>query len=310
MPTVSATSIRVDQGPTGDNSLPLAEGNRVLESIARQESLGALLAFSDLHEQIRQYQLKAGAGPDSDLSHTERFFLDEVLQLVCSRALALTGADAVMVALSQAPDANPPLVCRASAGQMPVPRGIRLNPGSEFLQACLAAGTTLRCDDSRTDPRLEFDLAQAMEAQSTVLVPLRGRGQRVGVLQAFAKAAWTFTDDDVRCLELVAEMILAALRPEDEDRRFLWLAEVAEQVLQGDPAVHGALDEGRSNQAEREDFPIETTLAAIVRAADAVIHPIPVGEPPVEPAAVKPWEIELPTAELDGPAFDSRSGRD
>lgn len=298
MPTVSATSIRVDQGPTGDKSLPMAEGNRVLESIARQESLGALLAFSDLHEQIRQYQLKAGAGPDSDLSHTERFFLDEVLQLVCSRALALTGADAVMVALSQAPDANPPLVCRASAGQMPVPRGIRLNPGSEFLQACLAAGTTLRCDDSRTDPRLEFDLAQAMEAQSTVLVPLRGRGQRVGVLQAFAKAAWTFTDDDVRCLELVAEMILAALRPEDEDRRFLWLAEVAEQVLQGDPAVHGALDEGRSNQAEREDFPIETTLAAIVRAADAVIHPIPVGEPPVEPAAVKPWEIELPTAEL------------
>ncbi len=62
--TVSATSIRLDhEEPPADASLPLAEGNRVLESIGRQEGLSALLAFSGLHEQIRRRHLTAGSLP-------------------------------------------------------------------------------------------------------------------------------------------------------------------------------------------------------------------------------------------------------
>jgi len=235
---MSATSIRVDgeTGP-GDVALPLAEGNRVLESITRQESLGALLAFSELHERIRR-QLTAGAANSYGLSQTESFFLDEVLQLICSRAQTLTRADAVMIALSDATaDAAGELRCRASAGSMPIPRGIRVNSASEFLLESLALGQTLRCDDARTDPKVEFDFAQAMDARSTVIVPLRGHSQVIGVMQAFASAPWSFTDDDVRCFDLFAELILAALRPEDQDRRFNWLADVADDVLRPQPVV-------------------------------------------------------------------------
>ena len=240
---MSATSIRVDgeAGRTGscpgDTSLPLAEGNRVLESITRQESLGALLAFSELHEQIRR-QLAAGATNSQGLSQTESFFLDEVLQLICSRAQSLTQADAVMIALSDAEaDSAVELKCRASAGSLPIPRGIRLQSASEFLRECLAEGRTLRCDDTSADAKAEFDFAQAMDARSTVIVPLRGRSQVIGVMQAFAGAPWSFTDDDVRCLDLFAELILAALRPEDQDRRFNWLADVADDVLRPAPRV-------------------------------------------------------------------------
>ncbi|MFZ3341514.1 MAG: N-acetylmuramoyl-L-alanine amidase [Terriglobales bacterium] len=237
--TVSATSIRLDhEGPPADAGLPLAEGNRVLASIGRQEGLSALLAFSGLHEQIRRHHLTAGSLPDRDLFQTERFFFDEVLHLICDRALALIHADAVIIAMREGSD----FACHAAAGSLPLHRDIRLNRESEFLRECLVSGGTVRCDDAQTDRRLDSDLSQTIGARATVLVPLRGYRQQVGVLQAFSVSAWSFTNEDVRCLELFAELILAALRPEDQDRRFHWLADVADDILQATPAPEPALE--------------------------------------------------------------------
>ena len=80
---------------------PVQEGNRVLESIAQREALRALLAFSDLHEQIRNRRLSPGGCSDKDLFETERFILDEVLQLICDRAQVLTQADGIVIALAE-----------------------------------------------------------------------------------------------------------------------------------------------------------------------------------------------------------------
>src|SRR5271170_7673733 len=99
---MSANPTRVDWDATmtADLGSPLQEGNRVLESIARQEALRALLAFSDLHEQIRNRRLAAGSASDRDLFETERFILDEVLQLICDRAQSITQADGIVIALA------------------------------------------------------------------------------------------------------------------------------------------------------------------------------------------------------------------
>jgi N-acetylmuramoyl-L-alanine amidase len=264
--TVSATSIRLDHEESlAEATLPLAEGNRVLESIGRQDGLSALLAFSGLHEQIRRRQLTAGSLPDRDLFQTERFFLDEVLQLICDRTQVLIQADCVMVALREGSE----FTSNAAAGSLAIPRGIHLNRQSEFLRECLVYGRTLRCDDARTDSRLDSDLSQMIGARSTVLVPLRGRGQYIGVMQAFSASAWSFTDEDVRCLELFAELILAALRPEDQDRRFHWLADVADDVLQATPAIEletEATLESASEPASRMVID-PTDIAAGVEAA-------------------------------------------
>jgi N-acetylmuramoyl-L-alanine amidase len=264
---MSATSIRVDgDAASANSSLPLAEGNRVLESIAHQDGLNALLAFSGLHERIRNHHFTADPPPERDFSQTERFFLDEVLQLICNRAQALTGADAVMVALDQGLGDGSELICRASTGQLPVPRGIRLH-ASGFLEECLATGKTLRCDDARTDPRSDRDLARILEAPATVLVPLRGRSQCLGLLQAFSTAPWSFTDDDVRCLELFAELLLAALRPEDQDRRFQWLADVADDILQVSPLPVIAPRSVAPTVAAAPAPPVETPMMAAETAA-------------------------------------------
>ena len=242
---MSANPTRVDwAGATAaDLGSPLQEGNRVLESIARQEALRALLAFSDLHEQIRKRRAVAGRASDRDLFETERFILDEVLQLITDRALAITEADGVVVALAEQSTATrskteaPEMVCRAAAGPLAVPRGVHWIGESEFLRDCLESGRILRCDDCETDARVEQDFARAIGARSTVLVPLGGRGEQIGVLQAFSTTARAFTDHDVRCFDLFSELVLSALKPEDQDRRIHWLSGVADEVLRVKPAA-------------------------------------------------------------------------
>ena len=80
-----------------------------------------------------------------------------------------------------------------------------------------------------------------MGACSTVLVPLRGQREQLGVLQAFSTTAWAFTDHDIRCFDLFAELVLSALKPEDQDRRIHWLSDVADEVLQTKPAAAAPL---------------------------------------------------------------------
>ena len=52
----------------------------------------------------------------------------------------------------------------------------------------------------------------------------------IGLLEAFSAEPYGFNDTDVVSLELLAELILAALKPEDEDR-FALSAQVAEAEL-------------------------------------------------------------------------------
>jgi N-acetylmuramoyl-L-alanine amidase len=233
----SPTRVECELPLDGDAGSPLQEGNRVLESIVRKEPFPALLAFSELHDQIRNRRNSAGGTSYGALFETERFILDEVLQLICDRAQAITQADSVVIALAEQRNEHPEsrrpeMVCRAAAGVLRVARGDRLIGESEFLQDALESGGTVRCDDGETDSRVELDFSHQLGARSSVLVPLRGRREQLGVLQAFSTTARAFTDNDERSFELFAELVLSALKPEDQDRRIHWLSDVAAEVLQ------------------------------------------------------------------------------
>jgi len=264
---MSANPTRVDwETPsTADPASSLQGGNRVLESIARQEALRALLAFSELREQIRNRRAAAGSASDRDLFETERFILTEVLQLICDRALPITQADGIVIALAanstEATETKErtTMVCRASAGALAVERGVHLAGESAFLQECLESGRILRCDDCASDRRVELDLARALGARSTVMVPLRGRREQLGVLQAFSTTELAFTDHDVRCFDLFGELVLSALRPEDQDRRIHWLSDVADEVLQARPAADTAQSPSAA-EAATDDTPVSAAV--------------------------------------------------
>jgi N-acetylmuramoyl-L-alanine amidase len=226
---MSASPTNAPQGLIGGESnpaLPVAVPSLrpATESGSNHEALQALLAFSSLHEQIRQRRAHGGSHASAaDAWEVERFVLDEVLQLVAERALAITGADGVAIALAEGEE----IVCRGSAGGIAPDAGARLDPNSGFSGVCFRSGQIIRCDDAEHDPRVNLQAALLLGARSMVAVPLAGQNCTIGLLEAFSYDAYGFNDSDVRSLNLLAELILAALRPEEEDR----LAEISRQVI-------------------------------------------------------------------------------
>ena len=313
---MSASPTRVaecDVAMDGDADSPLQEGNRVLESIARQEALPALLAFSELHQQIRNRQIRhqrlaSSHANDRDLFETERFILDEVLQLICDRAQTITRADCVVVALAEGSESKrPEMICRAAAGAIHVARGTRLIGESEFLREALESGRILCCDDGESDARVELDFAHQLGARSTVLIPLRGRREQLGVLQAFSTSARAFTDHHVRRLELLAELVLSALRPQDQDRRIQWLSDVADEVLQTKSPAEAVEDVAEVTEPPAIE-PLESiagslslslSIPAAPIAAATVAVPPPSSELPLPEPAMLEQAVEIPAPAIE-----------
>jgi N-acetylmuramoyl-L-alanine amidase len=199
---------------------PSREKKGGLPASDSREALQALLAFSTLHDQIRQRRAEdakryaAGMSAADNPWATEQFMLDEVLQLVAERAQAITGSDGIAIALAEGDE----IICRASVGSMAPDRGMRLNPRSGFSGACMRARRIIRCDDSENDPRVDVLACRQLGTRSMVAVPLLGHDSVIGLLEAFSTEPFGFSDQDVRNLSLLAELILAALKPEDEER--------------------------------------------------------------------------------------------
>src|SRR6202166_3827027 len=215
------------------SSLETALFNRREQRPSGADALQALLAFSALHQQIRRRRALAARSKSIDalerfteFETEEQFVLDEVLQLVAERAIAITGADGLGIALAE----NNEIVLRASAGVVKPDIGARILRDSAFSGACFRTAQIIRCDDTETDDRVNLSACRQLGARSIVAVPLCGRRRVIGLLEAFSAEPFGFNDSDVASLELLAELILAALKPEDEDR-FAEAAQVAEAKL-------------------------------------------------------------------------------
>ena len=255
--TKEAHGLGVSQ-PTAQPSVPTG-----------REALQALLAFSSLHEQIRQRRARearrGGTISSNDVWELEQFVLDEVLQLVAERALAITGADGIAIALAE----GSAIVCRASAGTIAPDTGVRLDPNSGFSGACLRREEIVRCDDAETDPRVNVHACRSLGARSMVAVPLTGRRTVIGLLEAFSTESYGFNDCDVRSLNLLAELILSALKPEEEDR----LAEVSQQVVGPKTRLPEAaqLESADTKSASKTHAPAESGLEHCNSAANVAL---------------------------------------
>jgi N-acetylmuramoyl-L-alanine amidase/putative methionine-R-sulfoxide reductase with GAF domain len=200
---------------------------------SHRDALQALLAFSSLHDQVRRRRALAAQRNGFDVvtqkaefEQEEHFLLDEVLRLVAERAVAITGADGLAIALAE----NNEIVLRASAGTIKPDIGARIDRASAFSGACFRTAQIVRCDDTETDDRVNVEACCRLGARSMVAVPLCGRQRVIGLLEAFSVEPFGFNDSDVRNLSLLAELVLGALKPEDEDR-FAESAQIAASKL-------------------------------------------------------------------------------
>jgi N-acetylmuramoyl-L-alanine amidase/putative methionine-R-sulfoxide reductase with GAF domain len=276
----SGSGIGVPAWPGADASLPDLEGSE--SKPTRMDALQALLAFSTLHDQIRRRKALAsrqtvfdGKAPAAEFDAQEQFVLDDVLKLVAERALAITGADGLAIALAE----NNEIVLRAAVGIVRPDVGARIDRDSAFSGACFRTAQVVNCDDTETDPRVNLEACRKLGARSMIAVPLCGRRRVIGVLEAFSAWPFGFNESDIQNLALLAELVLAALKPEDEDR-FAESAQAAESKLENKPAP--------PVPAPAEVRPIEappTSLAAATREeVKPVAGPI-VSAPPVTPKA-------------------------
>jgi N-acetylmuramoyl-L-alanine amidase len=181
-----------------------------------RDALQALLAFSALHEQVRRRQASEAmlSGSARARANSDEFLLFEVLQLVAERALALTGADGIAIALVHEGE----IICRAASGPIAPDIGVKLDLNAGFSGFCLRTGESVRCDDTESDPRVNRQASQRLKARSMLAVPLCGRHSVLGLIEAFSAEAYGFTDSDLGSLKLLAELILGAMRPEEQSK--------------------------------------------------------------------------------------------
>jgi putative methionine-R-sulfoxide reductase with GAF domain len=248
---------------------------------SRRDALQALLAFSAMHQQVRRRRALAlrHSGFETlprphEFETGEQFVLDEVLQLVAERAIAITGADGLGIALAQ----NNEIVLRASAGVIKPDVGARIQRDSAFSGACFRTAQIIRCDDTETDDRVNLYACRQLGARSMVAVPLCGRRRVIGLLEAFSSEPFGFNDSDVASLEMLAELILGALKPEDEDR-FAESAQVAEAKLAA-PAIATPLAPPIAEAPPIKPFAEppaqveEKAKAAVVHSEAAIVEPV------------------------------------
>ncbi len=243
---------------------------------SQRDALQALLAFSALHDQVRRRQSLAARtqGFDSgarspEFEPSQQFVLDEVLRLVAERAVAITGADGLAIALAE----NNEIVLRAAAGAIRPDVGARIDRDSAFSGACFRSAQTVVCDDTETDARVNLEACRKLGARSMVAVPLCGRRRVIGVLEAFSEWPFAFNESDVRNLTLLAELVLGALKPEDEDR-FAESAQTAATNLESAPDAKTApvtVDAAKLQPQKTQTLAIEPVT--IVRAKQAAVAP-------------------------------------
>ena len=224
-------------GQTASNS-PTDHPADSQQGQSQRNTLQALLAFLALHELVRRRKALEtrraggdGAVPEAELEEREQFTLDEVLQVVADRAVAITGADGLAIALAE----NNEIVLRAAAGTVRPDLGACIDRDSAFSGACFSTAQILSCDDTETDARVNLQACRRLGARSMVAVPLCGQSRGIGLLQAFSAQPFGFNDRDVRNLSLLAELVLGALTPEDEER-FTENAPVAPTKVEAAPS--------------------------------------------------------------------------
>lgn len=133
--------------------------------------------------------------------------LEGVMALVAREAQTLTRASGAVVELAEGQH----MVYRAVSGIASNQLGLRLDRATSLSGLSVSTGTSLRCDDSECDPRVDRDACRRVGLRSMVAVPLTHDDAAVGVLKVISARPNAFGDGDLEVLELMSGLIGAAM---------------------------------------------------------------------------------------------------
>jgi GAF domain-containing protein len=130
------------------------------------------------------------------------------LNRIAEQALAKTRATGAAIAMP----GGDGMVCWARAGITAPAFGSRFDAESGLCGECLRRGVALRCDDCRTDTRVNRDVCEEWGIRSVAVVPLHGTEKIMGILAVFSTKTRAFNDKAMAALEEAAGLILGPMR--------------------------------------------------------------------------------------------------
>jgi diguanylate cyclase (GGDEF)-like protein len=133
--------------------------------------------------------------------------LGGVMSFVAERAQLLTDASAAVVELAEGDE----MVYRAASGFAAAHLGLRLDRQGSLSGLCVAQRKIMHCTDAETDERVARMACRKVGIRSMVALPLNHLDTTVGVLKVMAKEPGRFDAADIRVLELMSELIAAAM---------------------------------------------------------------------------------------------------
>lgn len=133
--------------------------------------------------------------------------LGGVMAVVAQRAQLLTGADGAVIEMAEGED----MVYRLAVGIAETQLGLRVRRSGSLSGLCVTSGRPLRCDDARTDDRVDKKACETVGLRSMVVAPLRHDEALVGVLKVMSREPGAFDEADIELLELMSELIAASM---------------------------------------------------------------------------------------------------
>ncbi len=133
--------------------------------------------------------------------------LTGVVNAVVERIPTLTNAEGAVVEYSEGDE----MVYRGASGISRSLLGTRVKRDASLSGLCVRQGQILRSDDTLIDPRVDNGPCELAGIRSMVVAPLKHNGSAVGVLKLASTSTYAFTARDVRVLELMSELIAAAM---------------------------------------------------------------------------------------------------
>jgi signal transduction histidine kinase/DNA-binding response OmpR family regulator len=161
----------------------------------------------------------------------------QVLRAILQEVTHTLGADAASVLLKDFETGE--LVFQAGSDDPQPLIGARLAPGQGIAGWVAEHGKSLQVDDVLADPHFYrgFDQESGYKTRNLLAVPLRARGQVIGVIEAVNKLAGTFAPGDLELLESLALTASAAI---ENARLFKEATERLQQLQQTQAQLEAA----------------------------------------------------------------------
>jgi TonB family protein len=181
------------------------------------------------------------------------------------QARLATGATGAAIALVRGAE----MVCRATTGPDAPDVGVCLDPRIGLSGSCIQTRQLQQCNDTETDPRVDFEACRSLGIRSIVVLPLMDGNDLFGVFEILSSRPNAFGELELHSLKAVTDQILESRRQNREPTATVPLKDIALDPMQPDLMAReiflasGQLD----SRTRRRDYRTGTLTAVVIALA-------------------------------------------